>query len=217
MADSPVWKSGVTLAVIAAFCTSLVAFTWQLTAERIEANKKEWLERSLQPALAGLFFDSPVTESMIMIPAPHELPGSEAAIIYRVYAGVEPVAALFVVSARDGYAGPIRLLVGIAMDGAISGVRVLEHRETPGLGDRIETTKSDWVLQFDGHSLRDPEPLRWAIKGDGGDFDQLTGASVTPRAIVNAVKETLTYFEANRVTVFAARSANEDSTLQETE
>lgn len=154
---------------------------------------------------------------MIMIPAPHELPGSEAAIIYRVYAGDEPVAALFVVSARDGYAGPIRLLVGIAMDGAITGVRVLEHRETPGLGDRIETTKSDWVLQFDGHSLRDPEPARWALKGDGGDFDQLTGASVTPRAIVNAVKETLTYFDANRVAVFAAQAANEDSTSQETE
>ena len=217
MTDSPIWKSGVTLAVIAAFCTSLVAFTWQLTAERIETNKKEWLERSLQPALAGLFFDSPVTESMIMIPPPHELPGSEAAIIYRVYAGVTPVAALFVVSARDGYAGPIRLLIGIAMDGTVTGVRVLEHRETPGLGDRIETTKSDWVLQFDGHSLQDPNPARWAIKGDGGDFDQLTGASVTPRAIINAIEETLTYFDANRVTVFAALAESEDNASREAE
>jgi len=217
MADSPIWKSGATLAVVAAFCTSLVAFTWQLTAERIEVNKKEWLERSLQPALAGLFFDSPVTESMIIIPPPHELPGSDAAIIYRVYAGDEPVAALFVVSARDGYAGPIRLLIGVAMDGAVTGVRVLEHRETPGLGDRIETTKSDWVLQFDGHSLRDPLPRQWAIKGDGGDFDQLTGASVTPRAIIRAIKETLTYFDANGVAVFAAPNAGDDSASQETE
>ena len=217
MADRPIWKSGVTLAVIAAICTSLVAITWQLTAERIEANKKEWLERSLQPALAGLFFDSSVTESMLMIPPPHELPGSGTAIIYRVYAGEKPVAALFVVSARDGYAGPIRLLIGIAMDGTVTGVRVLEHRETPGLGDRIETTKSDWVLQFDGHSLLDPEPARWALKGDGGDFDQLTGASVTPRAIVNAVKQTLTYFDANRVAVFAAMAENEDSSSQEAE
>lgn len=217
MADRPIWKSGVTLAVIAAICTSLVAITWQLTAERIEANKKEWLERSLQPALAGLFFDSSVTESMLMIPPPHELPGSGTAIIYRVYAGEKPVAALFVVSARDGYAGPIRLLIGIAMDGTVTGVRVLEHRETPGLGDRIETTKSDWVLQFDGHSLLDPEPARWALKGDGGDFDQLTGASVTPRAIVNAVKQTLTYFDANRVAVFAAMAESEDSASQEAE
>ncbi len=194
----------MTLAIIAAFCTSLVAITWQLTAERIASNKKEWLERNLQPALAGLFFDSPVTESMLLIPPPHELPGSETAIIYRVYAGEEPVAALFVVSARDGYAGPIRLLIGIAMDGTVTGVRVLEHRETPGLGDRVEITKSDWVLQFDGHSLRDPAAPRWAIKGDGGDFDELTGASVTPRAIVNAIRETLSYFDANRVAVFAA-------------
>jgi len=212
MVEQSVWKSGVTLAVIAAFCTAIVALTWQLTAERIETNKKEWLERSLQPALAGLFFDSPVTESMITMPPPHELPGSEAAIIYRVYAGVEPVAALFVVSAKNGYAGPIRLLIGIAMDGTVTGVRVLEHRETPGLGDRIETTKSDWVLQFDGHSLRNPEPARWAIRGDGGDFDQLTGASVSPRAIINAIKETLAYFDANRAAVFATPVKSEDET-----
>ncbi len=215
MAEHSVWKSGITLAIIAAFCTAIVALTWQLTAERIETNKKEWLERSLQPALAGLFFDSPVTESMLTIPPPHGLPGSEAAIIYRVYAGIEPVAALFVVSARDGYAGPIRLLIGIAMDGNVTGVRVLEHRETPGLGDRIDLTKSDWVLQFDGHSLRNPEPARWAIRGDGGDFDQLTGASVSPRAVINAIRETLAYFEANRVAVFAAPTQSEDEIATE--
>jgi len=215
MTDRPVWKSGVTLAVIAAFCTALVAGTWQLTAERIENNKKEWLERSLTPALAGLFFDSPVTESMISIAPPHDLPGTETAIIYRVYAGTEPVAALFVVSARDGYAGPIRLLVGISMDGTITGIRVLEHRETPGLGDRVETTKSDWVLQFDGHSLQDPEPGEWAIKGDGGQFDQLTGASVTPRAIIKAIKHTLTYFESNRDAVFSVHADNPESDINE--
>ena len=217
MNNRAIWKSGVTLAIIAAICTSLVALTWQLTADRIEANKIAWLERSLQPALAGLFFDSPVTESMIVIPPPHELPGSEAAIIYRVYAAEDPVAALFVVSARDGYAGPIRILLGIALDGTVTGVRVLEHRETPGLGDRIETMKSDWVLQFDGRSLRDPEPDRWAIRGDYGDFDQLTGASVTPRAIIKAIKTTLIYFEANRDAVFAARAADEDDASEESQ
>jgi electron transport complex protein RnfG len=210
MADQPIWKSGVTLAVVAAFCTSLVAFTWQQTEERIEANKKAWLERSLQPALAGLFFDSPVTESMIIIPAPHDLPGSEDAIIYRVFAGETPVAALFVVSARDGYAGAIRFLVGISMDGTVTGVRVLEHRETPGMGDKIETIKSDWVLQFDGHSLQDPEPGQWAIKDDGGEFDQLTGASVTPRAIIKAIKQTLQYFDGNRDAIFSTAAVEEE-------
>ncbi len=210
MADQPIWKSGVTLAIVAAFCTSLVAFTWQQTEERIEANKKAWLERSLQPALAGLFFDSPVTESMIIIPAPHDLPGSDDAIIYRVFAGETPVAALFVVSARDGYAGPIRFLVGISMDGTVTGVRVLEHRETPGMGDRIEMTKSDWVLQFDGRSLQDPELGEWAIKDDGGEFDQLTGASVTPRAIIKAIKQTLQYFDGNRDAIFSAAAVEEE-------
>lgn len=204
MADRPIWKSGVTLAIIAAICTSLVALTWQLTAERIETNEKEWLERNLRPVLAGLFFDSLITESMLTIPPPHDLPGSGTAIIYRVYAGEAPAAALFVVSARDGYAGPIRLLIGVAMDGTVTGVRVLEHRETPGLGDRIETAKSDWVLQFDGRSLENPELGKWAIKGDNGAFDQLTGASVTPRAIIKAIKKTLIYFETQGDAIFVA-------------
>lgn len=195
-------KSGITLAVIAGLCTALVALTYTATAARIEANEQAWLERSLQPALSGLFFDSGVTESMMTIPPPHDLPGSEAAIVYRVYAEGTPVAALFVVSARDGYAGPIRVLVGVDVSGAVTGVHVLEHRETPGLGDRVESGKSDWVHQFDGRSLVDPSPSGWAIKRDGGQFDQLTGASVTPRAIVKAIRDTLLYFEAHREEVF---------------
>ncbi len=215
MPERPIWKSGVTLAIIAAACTSLVALTWQLTAERIETNKQEWLERSLTPALAGLFFDSPVTESILTIPPPHDLPGSGAALVYRVYAEDAPVAALFIITARDGYAGPIRLMVGIAMDGTVTGVRVLEHRETPGLGDQVDITRSDWVLQFDGRSLLDPEPTRWAIKGDGGEFDQLTGASVTPRAIIKAIKTTLTYFDANRDEIFATAADGDDGETQD--
>ena len=198
-----IFRSGATLAVIAAVCTALVALTYSFTADRIVANEQAWLERSLQPALSGLFYDSGVTESKIIIPPPHELPGSEAAIIYRVYAEGAPVAALFVVSARDGYAGPIRILVGIDTMGVVTGVHVLEHRETPGLGDRVESAKSDWAKQFDGRSLLDPEPTGWAIKGDGGQFDQLTGASVTPRAIIKAITQTLLYFEAHSEEIFA--------------
>lgn len=201
--NTTMFRSGVTLAVIAAICTALVALTYRLTAERIVANEQAWLERSLQPALSGLFYDSGVTESKIIIPPPHELPGSETAIIYRVYAEDAPVAGLFIVSARDGYAGPIRILAGIDTMGVVTGVHVLEHRETPGLGDRVESTKSDWVKQFNGRSLLDPEPTGWAIKGDGGQFDQLTGASVTPRAIIKAIKETLLYFEAHSEEIFA--------------
>lgn len=202
---SSVVKGGVTLAIIAALCTALVALTYTATADRIEANEQAWLERSLQPALSGLFFDSDVTESMVTIPPPHDLPGTDAALVYRVYAEDAPVAALFVVSARDGYAGPIRILIGVEVDGSISGVQVLEHRETPGLGDRVESGKSDWVKQFDGRSLVDPAPAAWAIKRDGGQFDQLTGASVTPRAIVKAIRDTLVYFAENREAIFSAQ------------
>jgi len=214
VADAPVIKSGITLAVIAAVCTALVAVTYQLTHGRIAANEQAWLEQSLQPALSGLFFDSGVSESKITIPAPHELPGSDDAVIYRVFSGDSPVAALFVVSARNGYAGAIRLLVGIDIDGAITGVHVLAHRETPGLGDQIESTKSDWAMQFSGRALGDPDASGWKIKRDGGEFDQLTGASVTPRAIIKAIKETMIYFDANSVVVFAAAADEQEEANQ---
>jgi electron transport complex protein RnfG len=151
-----------------------------------------------------LSFDSGITESKLTVAAPHDLPGTDDALIYRVYAADAPVAALFVISARDGYSGPIRLLVGIDVEGTVTGVQVLEHRETPGLGDGVEAGKSDWVRQFDGRSLVNPTPDGWAIKRDGGEFDQLTGASVTPRSIVNAVRQTLLYFAANEASVFAS-------------
>ena len=113
-------------------------------------------------------------------------------------------------TARDGYAGPIRVLVGVGYDGTVTGVRILEHRETPGLGDRIVSARSDWVYQFDGRSLSDPVVGRWAIRTDGGEFDQLSGASVTPRAVIGAIREMLVYFEANRDELFAAPATEVD-------
>ena len=201
MADVPVIRGGVTLAAIATVCTVLVAITFELTDERIEANAQAWLEQSLLPVLAGISFDSGVGEDRLIVPAPHELPGNDDVVIYRVYSGDAPAAALFAITARDGYSGPIRLLVGIDADGAVTGLSVLEHRETPGLGDGIESP--DWKQQFVGRSLGNPVSKGWRIRGDGGEFDQLTGASVTPRAVVKAVRETLEFYAANRGTVFA--------------
>lgn len=214
MSNSSVMRSGLTLAVIAAICTALVAFTYQITDERIAMNEQAWLEQSLQPALSGVSFDSGVSESVVTIPAPHTLPGSDDAIIYRVYSGESPVAALFVVSARDGYAGAIKMLVGVDIKGKVTGVHVLAHRETPGLGDRIESDKTDWVRQFDGRSLGEPVVGNWKIKRDGGEFDQLTGASVTPRAVVKAIRETLEYFDANSAAVFAAAADTADEVVE---
>lgn len=208
---SSILKSGLTLAVIAAICTSLVAITYRFTADRIAANDKALLEQSLAPALSDLFFDSGVSESKLSIQPPHELPGDEEALIYRIYAQDEPVAALFVVTARDGFSGPIRILLGVDMQGAVTGIRILKHRETPGLGDKIESRRSDWVHQFPGHSIVDPDVTEWAIKRDGGKFDQLTGASVTPRAVVKAMRDTLLYFEANREAIFGADAPEDDA------
>jgi electron transport complex protein RnfG len=199
----PVWASGAILAVLAAICTALVAITHSTTAPRIAANAQAYLEQSLQPVLEGLEYDGKLSESTVIIEPPHELPGSKPVTVYRVYADGAPVAALFIVTAKDGFSGPIKLLVGIAADGEISGVRVLEHRETPGLGDLIESSKSDWIEQFRKRSLADPDRELWSIKRDGGVYDQLTGASITPRSVIKAIKETLLYFEANREMVFA--------------
>jgi len=99
------------------------------------------------------------------------------------------------VIAPDGYTQAIQLLVGIRIDGTVAGVRVVEHRETPGLGDKVELKKSNWVLSFNGKSLNVPVIEKWKVKKDGGEFDQFTGATITPRAIVSAVKQSLVFFE----------------------
>ncbi len=210
MSEQTIIKTGATLAVIAAICTTLVAATYQITRERIVANDKALLEQALQPALAGVFYEGGVSESRLVMLPPHDLPGSDAALIYRVYAQDKPVAALFAVTARDGFSGVIRILVGVEFDGAITGVRILQHRETPGLGDKIESTRSDWIFQFDGRSMGNPEVTGWAIRNDGGEFDQLTGASVTPRAVTGAIRDTLLYFAEHRDEIFAAESTEDN-------
>ncbi len=197
-----IWTGGLILAVLAAVCTALVAATHSTTAPRIAANEQAFLEARLKPVLGDIDYDGKLSESTIEIPPPHELPGKSAITVYRVFADASPVAALFVVTAMDGFSGPIKMLVGIDATGTLTGVRVLEHRETPGLGDLIEESKSDWILQFNRKSLENPQRGMWAIKRDDGEFDQFTGASITPRSVVNAVKETLLYFAENRDTVF---------------
>ena len=209
-ARASVLSSAATLTVLAAICTFLVAFTYQATRARIAANEQAYLEQSLKPVLEGIEYDGALSDSTIVIPAPHELPGNEPATVYRVYAEGQPIAALFVVTARDGYAGPIKLLIGIDASGAVNRARVLEHRETPGLGDRIDSAKTDWIEQFNKTSLEQPDSELWLIKRDGGEFDQLTGASITPRAVVKAIKETLLYFESHRAEVFAVAEEPEE-------
>ena len=204
-----VWTSGLILAGLAAICTTLVAVTYRVTSIRILANEQEYLEQSLTPVLGSLSYTNYLPESVLVIEPPHDLPGTEPATVYRAYSGTTPVAALFVVSARDGFSGPIKLLIGINSSMTVTSVRVLEHRETPGLGDLIEASKSDWLKQFENTSLSAPARASWSIGRDGGEFDQLTGASITPRAVIKAVKETLLYFESNRDSIFAVKAVQQ--------
>ena len=121
--------------------------------------------------------------------------GQETSVIYVGEKGNQLSAMVFEATVPDGYSGPIRLLVGVDRNGVLLGTRVIAHKETPGLGDKIEKEKSDWILGFTGKSLTNPKLDRWKVKKDGGDFDQFTGASVTPRAVVNGVKRVLLYFD----------------------
>ncbi|MCW8125130.1 electron transport complex subunit RsxG [Microbulbifer halophilus] len=106
--------------------------------------------------------------------------------------------------APDGYSGPIKLLVGVNRDGTVAGVRVTAHSETPGLGDKVDVTKSNWILGFNGKSLQDPAKDRWKVRKDGGAFDQFTGATITPRAVVHQVRDVLEFVAAHREQLFSA-------------
>ena len=115
----------------------------------------------------------------------------------------EPAAIIMQANAPDGYSGTISMLIGIMADGTLSGVRVIQHKETPGLGDAIELAKSAWITQFNGKSLNNPSERGWAVKKDHGDFDQFAGATITPRAVVAAVHKALTYFDQHHTELFA--------------
>ena len=164
MADMPVLRGGMTLAAIAAICTALVAVTFELTDDRIEKNAQAWLEQSLLPVLAGVSFDSGIGENRLAISAPHELPGNDDAMIYRVYAGDSPAAALFVVSASDGYSGPIRLLVGLDTRRHRDGPERPGASRNTRAGRRHRVAQLGWE-QFVGSSLEDPVGIRLEYQG----------------------------------------------------
>lgn len=194
--------TGLLLFAFAAIGTSLVAVTYEQTRDQILRNERQVLRRHLNQVVNPERYDNNLLQDRIEVNAPAL--GVDAPVtVYRARMQGIPVAAVFRTVAPDGYNGPIRLLVGIDVNGVITGVRVLSHRETPGLGDAIDAGRSDWIHNFAGRSLGDPPAPRWKVERDGGAFDQFTGATITPRAVVNAIRRTLVYFEAHRKDVFA--------------
>lgn len=185
--------------------TALVAFVHERTAERIAANEAAATRALLRALLPDDGYDNDPVRDTLKVTAPAALGSAEPLTVYRARRDGRPVAAVLTVVAPDGYNGPIRLLVGIRRDGTVIGVRVLRHQETPGLGDAIEADKSDWVRQFRGRRLGDPPERDWRVARDGGAFDQLTGATITPRAVVRAVRRALVYFRTHRQSLFTRR------------
>ncbi|MEQ1439377.1 electron transport complex subunit RsxG [Fontimonas sp. SYSU GA230001] len=198
----PVLRSSQVLGLIAVVVAALLGGIYMLTVDRIRAAENERLLLQLRDVLPQGSFDNDIAADRIEVTAA-ALDGERPVVVYRARRDRQPVAAVLTVTAADGYSGPIRLLVGIGSDGRITGVRVAAHRETPGLGDRIDSRRSDWILGFDGRSLHDPSGKGWGVKKDGGVFDQFAGATITPRAVVKAVHRSLEYFEQNRDALFA--------------
>lgn len=194
-----IFRNALVLGLFAVAGTSLVGLTEEVTRDRIAANERQALLHNLNQVLPAASHDNDIPNDTIQFQVP-ELGGNVT--VYRARLKGQPKAAVFTTVAPEGYAGPIKLLVGVGMDGRLTGVRVISHKETPGLGDLIELEKSDWVLDFAGKSLGDPAPQQWRVKKDGGVFDQFTGATITPRTVVKSVYSTLTWFQAHRDEIF---------------
>jgi len=199
---------GVAAVILTGFAivsTGLVAFTFTGTREIIAANERAALLSNLNALVSPERYDNRLDEDTLQIIDPEYMGTDEPVTVYRAYQHGEPVAVLATPVAPDGYSGPIRLLIGVYADGVLAGVRVLSHKETPGLGDPIELGRSDWVLSFTGKSLNNPDSKGWAVRKDGGVFDQFTGATITPRAVVKAARKFLEYFQQHRDQLFAKR------------
>jgi electron transport complex protein RnfG len=193
----------IILLLFAAAGTTLVAYTFEKTRDQIAANERATLLRKLHRLIPADQHDNVLLEDTITVRDEALLGSTEPVTVYRARSNGEPVALVIAAIAPDGYSGSIKLLVGINVDGTLSGVRVIAHRETPGLGDAIDETRSDWIYIFDGKSLQAPDVSRWAVKKDGGDFDQLTGATITPRAVVKAARNALLYYRDHQEALFA--------------
>lgn len=204
-------RSAASLGLVAVAGTTLLAGVHHLTAERIAEQERRAVLEQLQQILPANRYDNDLHDDWITVRDERHFPRGQQVVAYRARRDGQPVAVILRFAAVDGYNGPIQLLAGIEADGSLLGVRVTSHRETPGLGDAIEAEKSDWIRSFDGRSLRSPEPARWGVRRDGGAFDQFTGATITPRAVVEAVRRALAYHESNRQALFEAPAATEEA------
>ena len=182
--------------ILGIFCLGfglMLAVTNRVTAQDIAARAIEDRQNSLSQVIPDSIHDNnPVTDTVLM----KDEQGNEITVYRATQEG--KVTGLAYEIFGSGYAGKIKLMLGVDAEGKVLGVRVLAHKETPGLGDRIEVKKGDWILRFTGLSLGNPPSDKWKVKKDGGQFDQFAGATITPRGVVRAVREGLDFFAANK-------------------
>jgi electron transport complex protein RnfG len=197
-------RAAAILAAATVVAFGLLTFMHETTRDDVAAAARARTIARFAEVLGEERFDNDLLADVIEVRDPDLLGTSEAVPAYRARLAGRPVAVVLAPVAPNGYSGAIRLLVGIRADGRVLGVRVTQHRETPGLGDGIDVRKSDWIRRFEGTSLGAPPASRWKVKKDGGDFDQFTGATITPRAVVGAVANALVYFGQHREELLAA-------------
>ena len=198
-------KNAKILALFAIVCTFSVGLVHLLTKDRINMQAQQQLVKQLNEIIPKNSHDNEMFRDCIIAPADNNT-DLLVDVIYRARLNGVSTAAAIKAIAPNGYSGNIELLIAINIDGSVSGVRALDHKETPGLGDKIELRKSSWIEKFSGKKMLDNNDTRWAVIKDGGMFDQFTGATITPRAVVQTVKKTISYFKANQADIFSNAS-----------
>ncbi len=206
MLGRSITRNSVLLALFAVVTTLLIAGTYLQTRDRIALEERKAEERALLEIVPRDRHDNSMLDDTLPVPA-GELGLREDKRIYIARLEDKAIAAIIPVTAPDGYSGDIDLIVGVNADGSVAGVRALRHKETPGLGDKVDLSKSDWILGFNGRSLNNPERSGWAVKKDKGVYDQFTGATITPRAVVAATLRALDFSQSHAKMLFGETPA----------
>ena len=196
------FRSAASLALVAVIGTALLAGVDRLTKTRIAEQEKRAILDQLGQLISPDLYNNELQQDLFSFQDDLHFPKGQTVTTYRARLDGKAVAVILKMVAVNGYNGKINLLVGINENGTLCGVRVTSHKETPGLGDAIEVERNDWILGFYGRALDNPPPDGWAVKRDGGEFDQFTGATVTPRAVVQAVRLALEFFAEHKSFLF---------------
>jgi len=205
---STLWRTTSRLTLFALVGAILIVGSYHSTHQQIVHNEKMTLLQTLNGLIPQNSYDNDLVNDSIEMENRAFLGSSKPMTIYRARKQKQAVAAIINSIAPDGYSGNIYLVVAVNYDGTLAGVRVLSHQETPGLGDYVEARRSKWILGFNQRSLNNPEEERWKVKRDGGVFDQFTGATITPRAVVKAVHKTLLFYQQYRDALFVEKASH---------